>query len=79
MTPMNNAVRFGPSPEVVKQAIHWALRLRNNCANLRLHAQCKDWREAHGDHELAWQRVQALQQELNSQLTTISGAHRACG
>lgn len=77
MTPMDNVVRFGPSPEVVKQAIHWMLRLRNNRANLRLHAQCEDWREAHRDHELAWQRVQALQQELNSQLATIPGAHRA--
>lgn len=59
MTSVDNAVRFGPSPEVVKQAIHWALRLRNNRTNLRLHAQCEHWRAAHGDHELAWQRVQA--------------------
>lgn len=77
MTSMGNAARPGPDPQVVKQAISWALRLRNNRSNVRLHAQCEHWREAHQDHELAWQRVQALQQELSSQLTSIPGAHRA--
>ena len=77
MKPMDNAARPGPDSQVVKQAINWALRLRNNRANVRLRAQCEHWREAHTDHELAWQRVQALQQELNSRLTTIPGAHVA--
>ncbi|MGY4641720.1 FecR domain-containing protein [Pseudomonas sp. TE24901] len=72
-----NASRHGPDSQVVKQAISWALRLRHNRANVRLHAQCEHWREAHVDHELAWQRVQALQQELNSRLTAIPGAHAA--
>lgn len=75
--PVDNAARSGPDAQVVKQAISWALRLRNNRANVRLHAQCEHWREAHVDHELAWQRVQALQQELNSQLSAIPGAHVA--
>ncbi|WP_395609786.1 FecR domain-containing protein [Pseudomonas sp. B22129] len=66
-----------PDPLVVRQAISWALRLRNNRANVRLQAQCEHWRAAHGEHELAWQRVQALQQELSSQLTTIPGAQAA--
>jgi ferric-dicitrate binding protein FerR (iron transport regulator) len=77
MTPMDNAARSGPDPQVVKQAISWALRLRNNRANVRLLEQCEVWREAHPDHELAWQRVQALQQELSSQLAAIPGAHVA--
>ncbi|WP_455823989.1 FecR domain-containing protein [Pseudomonas graminis] len=77
MTPMDNAARSGPDPQVVKQAISWTLRLRNNRANVRLLEQCGHWREAHRDHELAWQRVQALQQELSSQLTAIPGAHVA--
>lgn len=72
-----NASRHGPDSHVVKQAISWALRLRNNRANVRLRAQCEHWREAHTDHELAWQRVQALQQELSSQLAAIPGAHVA--
>ncbi len=49
------------------------LRLRHNPANTRLRLQCEQWREAHHDHELAWQRVLALQQELNSHLTAIPG------
>ena len=69
--------RSGPDPLVVKQAINWMLRLRNNRANLRLQTQCEHWREAHHEHELAWQRVQALQHELNSQLSAIPGAHIA--
>ncbi len=77
MTPINNAARCSPDHQIVKQAIAWALRLRNNRTNGRLHAQCAQWREAHHDHELAWQRVQALQQELSSQLTAIPGAHAA--
>ena len=77
MTRVDNAARFGPDPQVVKQAISWALRLRNNRANVRLRAQCEQWRAAHHDHEMAWQRVQALQQELSSQLTAIPGAHVA--
>ena len=77
MKPMDNAARSGPDPQVVKQAISWALRLRNNRANVRLRAQCEHWREAHHEHEMAWQRVQALQQELSSQLAAIPGAHVA--
>lgn len=77
MKPTDNAARPGPDSQVVKQAISWALRLRNNRANVRLRAQCEHWREAHTDNELAWQRVQALQQELNSRLTAIPGAHMA--
>jgi len=74
MTPLDDASRAGPDPQVVKQAISWMLRLRNNRANRRLQAQCEDWREAHHDHELAWQRVQALQQELSGQLAAVPGA-----
>lgn len=77
MTSMDNSMRPGPDPRVVKQAISWALRLRNNRANVRLHTQCELWREAHQDHELAWQRVKALQEELSNQLTAIPGAHVA--
>lgn len=77
MAPMDNSTRCGPDPRVVKQAISWMLRLRNNSANTQLLVQCEHWREAHHDHELAWQRVQALQQELNSQLTAIPETHRA--
>lgn len=77
VTAVDNATRSGPDPQVIKQAISWMLRLRNNRANVRLQAQCTDWRDAHQEHELAWQRVQALQQELSRQLGAIPGAHAA--
>ena len=58
--------RGEPHQQVVKQAIHWLLRLRNNAANTGLRQQCETWRAAHQEHELAWQRVQSLHAELSN-------------
>ncbi|WP_166225927.1 FecR domain-containing protein [Pseudomonas atagonensis] len=69
--------RVDPQPLVVKQAIHWLLRLRNNHGNSRLNRQCEQWRAEHHEHELAWQRVQSLQAELTSNLRAVPGAHVA--
>ncbi|UVJ44146.1 FecR family protein [Pseudomonas sp. LS1212] len=63
-----------PQHLVVKQAIHWMLRLRNNGDNARLHQQCDSWRAAHHDHEWAWQRVQTLNRELSTNLRAVPGA-----
>lgn len=63
---------LNPGPRVVKQAIHWMLKLRESGQNARLQQQCEHWRAAHQEHELAWQRVQSLQQELN--LRAVPGA-----
>ena len=43
MMPMDNSVlnrRGEPHQQVVKQAINWLLRLRNNATNSRLRQQC---------------------------------------
>jgi ferric-dicitrate binding protein FerR (iron transport regulator) len=69
--------RGEPHQQVVKQAIHWLLRLRNNAANSRLRQQCEVWRAEHHEHELAWQRVQSLQAELSSNLRAVPGAQVA--
>ncbi|MFJ2710448.1 FecR domain-containing protein [Pseudomonas sp. NPDC087346] len=69
--------RAEPQQQVVKQAIHWLLRLRNNHGNSRLNRQCEAWRAEHHDHELAWQRVQSLQAELSNNLRTVPGAQVA--
>lgn len=69
--------RGEPHQQVVKQAIHWLLRLRNNSANSRLRQQCEVWRAEHHEHELAWQRVQSLQAELSSNLRAVPGAQVA--
>ncbi|MDD0977353.1 FecR domain-containing protein [Pseudomonas fontis] len=63
---------MSPSPRVVKQAIQWMLRLRENGTSPALHAQCEQWRAADQQHELAWQRLHTLQQELN--LRAVPGA-----
>jgi ferric-dicitrate binding protein FerR (iron transport regulator) len=69
--------RSEPRQQVVKQAIHWLLRLRNHHDNPRLHRQCEQWRAAHHEHELAWQRVQTLQAELTHNLRAVPGAQVA--
>ncbi|NBA97847.1 FecR domain-containing protein [Pseudomonas sp. R5(2019)] len=73
---MNNTAIKAPEPppKVVKQAIHWMLRLRNHGDSPTLVQQCETWRAAHHDHEMAWQRVQTLSQELNANLRTVPGA-----
>jgi transmembrane sensor len=78
--PVDNASaarRAEPTQQVVKQAIHWLLRLRNNQGNARLSRQCEAWRAEHHEHELAWQRVQSLQAELSHNLRAVPGAHVA--
>ena len=69
--------RAEPRQQVVKQAIHWLLRLRNNHGNPRLNRQCEQWRAEHHEHELAWQRVQSLQAELSNNLRAVPGAQVA--
>ncbi len=61
-----------PAPRVVKQAIHWMLKLRESGNSPKLQQQCEQWRSDHHEHELAWQRVLSLHQELN--LRAIPGA-----
>lgn len=67
----------GPSQQVVRQAIHWLLRLHRHAPNPTLRQQCDAWRAAHHEHELAWQRVQSLHSELTSNLRAVPSAHIA--
>ncbi|MGF6691302.1 transmembrane sensor [Metapseudomonas resinovorans] len=53
----------GPNEQVVRQAIHWMLRLRGS-GDAELQRACEHWRGQDADHELAWQRVQQLDREL---------------
>ena len=69
--------RAEPPQQVVKQAIHWRLRLRNNHGNACLSRQCEAWRAEHHEHELAWQRVQSLQAELSHNLRAVPSAQVA--
>lgn len=60
---------------VVRQAIAWTLRLREQRHDRTLVEQCACWRGAHPNHELAWQRITGLGQELD--LSTLPGARVA--
>lgn len=63
---------MAPSSKAVKQAIHWMLRLRESGNDPVLAQQCERWRNTQHEHELAWQRVTSLQQDLD--LRAIPGA-----
>ncbi|MDH4651568.1 MULTISPECIES: FecR domain-containing protein [unclassified Pseudomonas] len=52
-----------PSEQVVRQAIHWMMRLRGS-GDVDLQKACEHWRGQEVEHELAWQRVQQLDREL---------------
>lgn len=80
MRPVDNTSlsRHGePHQQVVRQAINWLLKLRNNAANPKIRQQCEVWRAEHYEHEQAWQRVQSLQAELSSNLRAVPGAQVA--
>lgn len=62
-----------PDEQVVRQAIHWMLRLRGN-GDAELHGACEYWRGLSADHELAWQRVQQLDRELGQGLKALPGS-----
>ncbi|MDT4798770.1 Protein FecR [compost metagenome] len=63
----------GPDEQVVRQAIHWMMRLRGN-GDAELHGACEHWRGLSAEHELAWQRVQQLDRELGQGLKALPGA-----
>ncbi|MFJ4142070.1 FecR domain-containing protein [Pseudomonas sp. NPDC089734] len=69
--------RHQPSPQVVKQAIQWSMRLNSASADPRLYRQCEQWRTEHPDHECAWQRIQALSSELSHSFQALPGSGAA--
>ncbi|NIF30475.1 DUF4880 domain-containing protein [Pantoea sp. Tr-811] len=66
------SVDVAPSAKAVKLAIQWVLRLRESGNDPQLSRQCEQWRLAKPEHELAWQRVMHLHQELD--LRALPGA-----
>jgi len=47
-------------PQVVEQAIAWRVRLASGTCAAEAFTACQQWRSAHPEHELAWQRLEAL-------------------
>jgi len=63
-----------PSQAVVRQAIEWMLRLKSHPTSGRMQQRCEQWRAAHPDHELAWQRVLSLNADLRSRFQALPGS-----
>jgi len=74
---MNTEPGAAPDPQMVRQAIDWMLRMGSERASPRLQRQCADWRAADQRHELAWQRIQAMSQEVASHYRAVPGAGQA--
>ncbi len=71
---MNTDPNTAPDPRMVRQAITWMLRMGNDGPDARVQRQCADWRAADQRHELAWQRIQGLSQEMASSYRAVPGA-----
>lgn len=68
----------GASPEVLDEAIAWAVRLGSGSAGAEAQAACEAWRAAHPSHEQAWQQVQAVEEAFRQVPSgTASLAHGA--
>jgi len=74
---MNTDPNTAPDPRMVRQAITWMLRMGNAGPDGRVQRQCADWRAADQRHELAWQRIQAMNQEITSSYRAVPGAGQA--
>ena len=53
-------------PHTVEQAAMWIAKLQSGLATEMDEATCLRWRQAHPDHECAWQRMQALVQGIRT-------------
>src|SRR5262245_7698022 len=50
---------------VLDQAFEWLVVLWSGVATPQDHEACARWREAHADHERAWQQVQSIDRKLD--------------
>lgn len=60
--------------EIVRQAAHWMARMWSDEATAADAAACSQWRSQRHEHELAWQRLQAVGQKFTS-LPDPAGRH----
>ncbi|MEN4919913.1 FecR domain-containing protein [Achromobacter spanius] len=61
-------------PDIVKQAAQWMMRA-GDAPDAATEAACTQWRQADTRHELAWQRLQGISQDLKAATGgTASGA-----
>ncbi len=61
-------------PDIIRQAAQWMMRT-GDAADAATEAACAQWRQADARHELAWQRLQGISQDLKSATgANVSGA-----
>ncbi|EHK63503.1 FecR domain-containing protein [Achromobacter arsenitoxydans] len=61
-------------PDIVKQAAQWMMRA-GDTPDAATEAACAQWRQADARHELAWQRLQGISQDLKGAAgANVSGA-----
>lgn len=58
-------------PKVVKQAIQWMMRLRAEGPSPSISERIEHWRSSHLSHEVAWQRVTALDHDLREDFRAL--------
>ncbi|MEN7531669.1 FecR domain-containing protein [Cupriavidus sp. DL-D2] len=63
-----------PAPTVIAQAAHWMAVLQSGEASADDEAACARWREADPSHELAWQRMSGMGEQLRSGLRHVPPA-----
>ncbi|MFT3803618.1 MAG: FecR domain-containing protein [Burkholderiaceae bacterium] len=65
------AIEAAIDPAVVQRASEWMARLWSGEASADDIAGCEAWRAAHPDHERAWSRLQALDDQLGSRIGAL--------
>lgn len=56
----------GLSPAIRRQAAQWLVELQSDTASDTTRQDWQQWRDAHPDHERAWQRIEAFTRQLQS-------------
>jgi len=64
-------------PDIIRQAAQWMMRA-GDAPDAATQAACTQWREADARHELAWQRLQGISQDLKA-ATTANVSNAAAG
>ncbi len=60
-------------PDIIKQAAQWMMRIGDR-PDAATQTACQQWRQADARHELAWQRLQGISQNLNAAIGTSASA-----
>ncbi|MCB5184255.1 FecR domain-containing protein [Methylobacillus gramineus] len=66
-----------PDQGIVEQAIFWLVKLQSGTASQEEHAACERWKMQHPQHQLVWDRLNIVGQQV--QQIPANAAHAALG